>query len=84
MTAPAGRQFFIRRGRQEPHHRAAANSVPVGDQPDVVNNCSVGDGYDNAITESFFATLARELLDRRTFRSHGEARLALFEYIEGF
>jgi putative transposase len=45
---------------------------------------SVGDCYDNAITESFFATLECELLDRATFRSHGEARLAIFDYIEGF
>ena len=45
---------------------------------------SVGDCYDNAITEAFFATLECELLDRHTFRSHGAARLALFDYIEGF
>jgi putative transposase len=45
---------------------------------------SVGDCYDNAITESFFATLECELLDRSTFRSHGEARMAIFDYIEGF
>jgi putative transposase len=45
---------------------------------------SVGDCYDNAITESFFATLECELLDRTTFRNHGEARTAIFDYIEGF
>jgi putative transposase len=45
---------------------------------------SVGDCYDNAITESFFATLECELLDRSTFRSHSEARTAIFDYIEGF
>jgi putative transposase len=45
---------------------------------------SVGDCYDNAMAESFFATLECELLDGRTFRSHLEARTALFEYIEVF
>jgi putative transposase len=41
---------------------------------------SVGDGYDNALCESFFATLERELLDRRAFRSQEEARRAVFEF----
>jgi len=35
---------------------------------------TVGDCYDNALCESFFATLECELLDRRTFRSQAEAR----------
>ncbi len=45
---------------------------------------SVGDCYDNAMAESFFATLECELLDGRTFRTHLEARTALFDYIEVF
>ena len=45
---------------------------------------SRSDCYDNAITESFFATLECELLRRHTFRSHTEAPTALFDYIEGF
>lgn len=45
---------------------------------------SVGDCYDNAITESFFATLECELIDRSMFRTHTEARRTLFEFIEGF
>ena len=45
---------------------------------------SVGDCYDNALCESFFATLECELLDRRSFRSHGAARRELFEFIEGW
>jgi len=45
---------------------------------------SVGDAYDNAMAESFFATLETELLWRNTFRSHAEARMAIFEFIEGF
>ena len=45
---------------------------------------SVGDAYDNALCESFFATLECELLDRRSFRTPAEARRAIFEFIEGF
>jgi putative transposase len=45
---------------------------------------SVGDCFDNAITESFFATLECELLARHAFASQETARTALFAYIEGF
>jgi len=45
---------------------------------------SVGDCYDNAICESFFATLECELLDRRKFKTKAEARVACFEFIEGW
>jgi len=45
---------------------------------------SRGDCFDNAITESFFATLECELLKRQTFPTHREARTAIFDYIEGF
>lgn len=45
---------------------------------------SVGDVYDNALAEAFFATLETELLMRRTFATRQAARLALFEFIEGF
>jgi hypothetical protein len=45
---------------------------------------SVGDAYDNAMAESFFASLERELLNRRRIRSQAEARMAVFEWIEGW
>ena len=45
---------------------------------------SVGDAYDNAMCESFFATLECELLDRRRFRTVAEARREVFSFIEGF
>ena len=45
---------------------------------------SVGDCYDNALCESFFATLECELFWQRPFRTRSEARRAVFEYIEGF
>jgi putative transposase len=43
-----------------------------------------GDAFDNAVAESFFATLETELLDRHTFKTKDQARLALFRWIEGF
>jgi putative transposase len=45
---------------------------------------SVGDAYDNAMCESFFATLECELLARRRLTSQAEARMAVFSYIEGW
>ena len=45
---------------------------------------TVGDAYDNAMCESFFATLDRELPVRRRFETKAEARMALFEFIEGW
>jgi putative transposase len=45
---------------------------------------TVGDCFDNAMCESFFATLECELLDRKTFRTQVEARMAVFSFIEGF
>ncbi len=45
---------------------------------------SRGDAYDNALAESFFATLETELLRRRPFPNQGTARLVIFDYLEGF
>ncbi len=45
---------------------------------------SVGDAYDNAMCESFFATLECELLERRCFASQVEAKMACFSFIEGW
>jgi putative transposase len=45
---------------------------------------SVGDCYDNAMAESFFATLEMELIARSAFRTHDEARFAIFDFIESW
>lgn len=45
---------------------------------------SVGDALDNAMAESFFATLQLELLDRTTWQTRKELAQAIFEYIEAF
>ncbi len=41
-----------------------------------------GDCYDNACMESFFATLKKDLVHRRRFKTREEARLAIINYIE--
>ncbi len=43
---------------------------------------SVGDAYDNAMCESFFAALECELLERRKFASQAEAKMVCFSFIE--
>ena len=56
-------------------YREAGVVPPVG---------STGDAYDNAMAESFFATLECEVLNRRSFRSQAEARMAIFKWLEGW
>ena len=45
---------------------------------------TVGDTYDNAMAESFFASLECELIDRRSWKTKAEARLAIFTWIESW
>ena len=45
---------------------------------------SIGDAYDNAMAESFFSTLQRELLDQRRWDTRRQLALAVFEWIEGW
>ena len=45
---------------------------------------SVGDCYDNALCESFFATLECELIERSTFQTRDAAPLAVFDFVEAF
>jgi putative transposase len=42
------------------------------------------DAYDNAVAESFFASLEKDLLCRRSFPTRQQARTAVFDYIETF
>ena len=45
---------------------------------------TVGDAYDNAMAESVFASLECELIERRSFKTKTEARLAVFTWIEAW
>ncbi len=45
---------------------------------------SVGDCFDNALAESVWATLTKELLARQPFATRDQARTAIFDYLEAF
>jgi putative transposase len=45
---------------------------------------SKGDCFDNAVAESFFATLKKELVHRRSWPTRRELSGEVFEYIEAF
>ena len=45
---------------------------------------SKGDCYDNAVCESFHATLEKELLRGRSFKTRQEAKTAIFDWIEAW
>jgi putative transposase len=45
---------------------------------------SRGDAFDNAVCEAFFKTLKAELIDRRSWPTKQEARVAVFEFVECF
>lgn len=73
------------------HHSDRGTQYTSGDFQKVLDArgiaCSMsrrGNCWDNAVVESFFATLKLELIFRRTFRTRAEARRAIFHYIEVF
>lgn len=80
-------------GRQpEPgtlYHSDQGSQYAAGDYQDILiahaMDCSMsrrGNCWDNAVAESFFATLKRELADDADWATRDEARTAVFEYIE--
>lgn len=91
VLAALNMALFQRRARDVIHHSDQGSQYTsiafgkrcreAGVQPSMG---SVGDGYDNAMAESFFATLEYELLDRETLRTQAEARRAVFEFIEAW
>jgi putative transposase len=56
----------------------------AGEAGIAVSMGSRGDAYDNAVAETFFATLKKELVNRRTWPDRLELQSAVFEYIEAF
>jgi putative transposase len=91
MLAALNRALVQRRAKDVIHHSdqgAQYPSVTFGlrcQQMGVRRSMgSVGDCFDNALAESFFATLGCELLDRSRFRTPEQAEMAVFEFIEGW
>lgn len=71
------------------HHSDRGSQYAAGDYQDLLTahamDCSmsrVGDCWDNAVAESFFASLKRELADDADWATRDDARTAVFEYIE--
>ena len=56
----------------------------AGDAGIAVSMGSVGDCFDNAVSESFFATLKKDLINRRSWPTKAELRGEVFSYIEEF
>ena len=65
-------------------YTAAAYRALLGAHGVTASMSRTGDCYDNALAESFFATLKTELIDRQPWPTHRAARQAIFEWIEGF
>jgi len=69
-------------------HGAQYTGIALGrtlKEPGILGSMgTVGDALDNAVAESFFATLETESLDRYNWCSRQELASAIFEYIEGF
>jgi len=83
-------------GRRTPssgliHHSDRGSQYASHDFQNLLRNhgiaCSMsgpGNCFDNAVAESFFATLKRERVHRGQYRTRGEARAEIFQYIEVF
>jgi transposase InsO family protein len=73
---------------QRPHESAQFVALAFGQKARAARIAqsmgSRGDCWDNAVAESFFATLKKELIHRRSWPSKNELRLELFDYIEAF
>jgi putative transposase len=73
---------------QRPHESAQYVSLGFGqkarDAGIAVSMGSKGCCYDNAVAESFFATLKKELVHRRAWPTRRELASEVFEYIEAF
>jgi putative transposase len=77
---PAGLLHHSDRGSQ---YTSEDYRVQLSDLPCQVSMSRTGNCYDNAVMESFFATLKAECASSQ-FKSKLEARSAVFEYIEGW
>jgi putative transposase len=87
-------QMAVARRRPDPglihHSDQGSQYVALGfgqqarDAGIAVSMGSKGDAYDNAVAESFFATLKKELVHRQSWPSRRDPSSAVFEYIEGF
>ncbi len=78
---PHGLLHHSDRGRQ---YASKAYRRRLSQQGIQASMSRVGNCWDNAVVESFFATLKTELIHQQDYPTREQARLAIFEYIEGF
>jgi putative transposase len=64
------------------HYACADYRAELARHGAIASMSRTGDCWDNAVAESFFATLEHELIMRRQWRTRDEARQAIFHYIE--
>jgi putative transposase len=74
----------LRRPPESAQYVSLAFGRAAGQAGIAVSMGSRGDAYDNAVAETFFATLKKELVNRRSWPSRLELQSAVFEYIEAF
>jgi transposase InsO family protein len=87
-----GRATTSRRPRPGLLHHSDRGSVYASfDYRKTLSNCAMtpsmsrkGDCWDNAVAESFFATIKGEMLDEQTFETRAEATAAIADYIDAF
>ena len=73
------------------HHSDRGSTYASGDYRDALTNLAMipsmsrkGDCWDNAVAESFFATIKGEMLDDESFETRAQATAAIADYIDGF
>lgn len=73
------------------HHSDRGSTYASGDYRDALTNLAMipsmsrkGDCWDNAVAESFFATIKGEMLDHESFETRAQATAAIADYIDGF
>jgi putative transposase len=73
------------------HHSDRGSPYASGDYRDALTNLAMvpsmsrkGDCWDNAVAESFFATIKGEMLDHESFETRAEATAAIADYVDGF
>jgi putative transposase len=74
----------LRRPIESAQYVSLAFGQQARDAGIAVSMGSKGDAYDNAVAESFFATLKKELVHRQSWPSRRDLSSAVFEYIEAF
>ncbi len=75
---------MLRQPRESALYVALGFGQAARDAGIAVSMGSKGDAFDNAVAESFFATLKKELVHRRSWPTRRELSSEVFEYIEAF